>query len=198
MGEPGRLHRLAGVPFDTPMITCWVPTGDAVAQRLGVAHYLVKPVTREKLVNVLSRLGRGVDSVLVVDDEPETLQLFTRMLSSAPNGYRVLQAKTGQMALALLRERKPDVMLLDLIMPGMGGFQVLREKSEDPTIRDIPVVIVSSQDPTGEEIVSNTLTVSRAGGLSVRDLLRCVQALSEILMPSAQAGSREQPETPAG
>jgi len=75
-------------------------------------------------------------------------------------------------------------VLLDLIMPGMDGFQVLQEKSQDPAIRDIPVVVVSSRDPSGEPIVSDVLTVTRSGGLSVRDLLACIQAVSEALSPS--------------
>jgi len=125
-----------------------------------------------------------VQTVLLVDDQPEVLQLFVRMLSSAAHTYDVLQAKSGQRALSLLRQRRPDVMLLDLIMPGMDGFQVLQEKSQDPSIRDIPVIVVSSRDPAGEPIVSDTLTVARGGGLSVRDLMACIRAVSEILSPA--------------
>jgi len=136
-------------------------------------------------------------SVLLVDDEPEVLQLFARMLSSAERNYRILQATNGQWALSLLRERQPDVMLLDLIMPGVDGFQVLWEKSRDSTIREIPVVVISARDPSGEPIVSDTLTVTRGGGLSVRDILACIQAVSEVLAPSVQSDGRGQPEKPA-
>jgi len=77
------------------------------------------------------------------------------------------------------------VMLLDLMMPGMDGFQVLEEKRRDPSIRDIPVIIISSRDPTGDPIVSNTLTVTHGAGLSQRDLSACIQALGRILAPSS-------------
>jgi CheY-like chemotaxis protein len=107
----------------------------------------------------------------------------------------VLRATSGPQALDLLRERRPDVMLLDLIMPGMDGFQVLQEKSQDPAIREIPVVIVSATDPSGEPIVSDTLTVTHGGGLSVRNLLACIQAVSEVLSP--RPGGRERSENPA-
>jgi CheY-like chemotaxis protein len=173
----------ADLPYRTPAVTCWVPGADDAARRLGVVHYLVKPITREVLLSTLTDLGEGVKSVLLVDDQPEVLQMFTRMLSSAHDGFRVLRAEDGRRALSLLRQRQPQVMLLDLIMPGMDGFQVLQEKSQDPRIRDIPVVIVSSRDPSGEPIVSDTLTVTRGGGLSVRDILACFQAISEILSP---------------
>ena len=182
--ERATVEPLAHLPHRTPAISCWVPGEGEIARRLGVVRYLVKPVTRQTLLSTLESLGEGVKSVLLVDDEPEALQLFTRVLSSAGRAYDVLQAKNGRRALSLLRERRPDVVLLDLIMPGMHGFQVLQEKSQDPAIRDIPVVVVSSRDPSGEPIVSDVLTVTRSGGLSVRDLLACIQAVSEALSPS--------------
>ena len=73
-------------------------------------------------------------SVLLVDDDPEVLRLFARMLSSSERGYRLMQATSGERALDLMRERQPDVVLLDLIMPRMDGFQILQAKSQDPAI----------------------------------------------------------------
>lgn len=188
---------LAALPYGTPAITCWVPGEDEAAQRLGVVRYLVKPITREVLLSTLEDLGDRVETVLLVDDEPEALQLFARMLSSAQRNYRVLRAPSGRRALSLLRERQPDVMLLDLIMPEMDGFEVLREKSQDPTIREIPVVVISARDPMGESIVSDMLTVTRGGGLSVRDLLTCIQTISRVLSPSLPPHDREQLKRPA-
>ena len=188
---------LTHLPHGTPAITCRVPGEDEAVKQLGVARYLVKPVSREALLSTLKHLGEDVKSVLLVDDESEALQLFTRMLFSADCNYDVLQAKSGQRALSLLRQRQPDVMLLDLIMPVMDGFQVLREKRQDSAIRDIPVVVISSRDPAGEPIVSDSLTVTRNGGLSVRDLLACIQAVSQILSPSIQAADQGRPGKPA-
>jgi len=194
---PTPVDRLTSLPYATPTITCWVPGEDEAARRLGVVRYLIKPITREVLLSTLRDLGGDVRSVLLVDDQPEVLQLFMRMLSSAECSYDILQAKSGQRALSLLRQRRPDVMLLDLIMPGMDGFQVLQEKARDPSIREIPVVVVSAKDPSGEPIVSDTLTVTRSGGLSSRDLMTCIQAVSGILSPSAQPADRGPPEMPA-
>jgi len=194
---PAPMDQLSNLPYGTPAVTCWVPGEDEAARRLGVVRYLIKPVARETLLSTLEDLGEGVKSVLLVDDKPEVLQLFARVLSSAEQDYHVLRATSGQQALGMLRERQPDVMMLDLIMPEVDGFQVLREKSQDPTIREIPVVVISARDPTGEPIVSDTLTVTRSGGLSVRDLLACIQAVSEILSPSVQSAGRGRPEKPA-
>jgi CheY-like chemotaxis protein len=161
-----------------------------------VVRYLVKPVTREMLLSTLEDLGETVESVLLVDDKREVLRLFSRMLSSAEKDYRVLRATNGRRALSLLRQRKPDLMLLDLIMPGMDGFQVLQEKSRDASIRDIPVVVISSRDPDEGPIVSDTLTVTRGGGIGLRDLVDCIQSVTEVLSPSTQPAGRGQPERP--
>jgi signal transduction histidine kinase/CheY-like chemotaxis protein len=178
------IGQLADLPYGTPAITCWVPGEDETAHQLGVVSYLVKPVTREMLLTTLESLGEGIRDVLLVDDEPEALQLFGRILSSAQPGYRVLRAPNGRRALELLRERRPDALVLDLVMPDMDGFEVLRAKSQDPDLRSIPAVIVSAKDPRGEPIVSSTLTVTHGGGLSVRDLVACIQAVSEVLSPA--------------
>ena len=192
---PSLMGQLTQLPYGTPAMICWIPGEDEAAKRLGVVRYLVKPITREVLLSTLADLGNGTQSVLLVDDNPEALQLFARMLSSTECGYRVLRAKSGRQALGLLRERRPDVMLLDLIMPGVDGFQVLREKSQDPAIREIPVVVISSRDPTGEPIVSDRLTITRGGGLSVPELLTCIQNVSEILSSAVRPGPG-QPEKP--
>jgi len=195
--SPALVDQLSNLPYGTPTVTCWVPGEDGAARRLGVIRYLTKPVTRERLLSTLDDLGDGVRTVLLVDDEPEVLQLFTRMLASARRDYRVVQAKSAHLALDLLRQRRPDVMLLDLIMPGMDGFQILQAKTRDPDIRGIPVIVVSSRDPAGEPVVSDALTVMRSGGLSGRALLDCMQAVSEILTPAIRSGGRGQPEMPA-
>jgi signal transduction histidine kinase/CheY-like chemotaxis protein len=193
----GSADRLVNLPYGTPTVSCWVPGEDEAARRLGVVRYLVKPVTREVLLSTLEDLGETVESVLLVDDQREVLRLFSRMLSSAENNYRVLRATSGQRALNLLRQRKPDVMLLDLIMPGVDGFQVLQEKSQDPSIRDIPVIVVSSRDSREEPVVSDTLTVTRGGGISLRDLLDCIQAVTGVLSPSTQPVGPGRPKKPA-
>jgi signal transduction histidine kinase/CheY-like chemotaxis protein len=177
----------SNLPFGTPAITCWLPGGHEAAKRLGVVEYLIKPLSREKLLAKLEGLGTAIKTVLVVDDEEDELHLFARMLESGDHRYNILQVTTGARALSMLRSRHPDVLLLDLTMPGIDGFQVLEEKRRDPSIRDIPAFIISSRDPAGDPIVSNTLTVTQSAGFSQRNLIACIQALGEILAPSSVA-----------
>jgi signal transduction histidine kinase/CheY-like chemotaxis protein len=174
---------LNSLPYGTPTITCWLPGEHHAAHRLGATEYLIKPLSGEKLLATLAGLGPETKTVLIVDDEEDELHLFARHLESGDRLYNILQVTNGQRALNMLRTRRPDVMLLDLNMPGMDGFQVLEEKKRDPAIRDIPVIIISSMDPSGDPIVNDTFTVTNSGGLSQRNLVTCIQAVAEILAP---------------
>jgi signal transduction histidine kinase/CheY-like chemotaxis protein len=180
---------LSKLPYQTPAVCCWVPGEVEAARRLGVVQYLVKPVARARLLESMDALGDEVRTVLIADDEPDELHLFARMLDSGERTYRILQVTNGQRTLSMLRSRRPDVVLLDLAMPGMDGYQVLAEKSQDPEIRDIPVIVISAKDPAGEPVLGHTLTVTQGGGLSVRDLVACLESLAEILSPRAQGAA---------
>ena len=193
--DPEIKAHLDGLPFGTPVISCWMPGREEAARRLGVIEYLVKPVTRQDLLATFEKVP-GVRKVLLVDDEPEILRLFVRMLSLVDRPLTIIQAMNGQRALQLLRSRKPDLMLLDLVMPEMDGFEVMKVKSQDPAIRDIPIVAVSSLNPRGETNVSHTFSVTRGSGLSARELLNCVQSISRILVPEDRTAGLKPVEMP--
>jgi signal transduction histidine kinase/CheY-like chemotaxis protein len=182
---PGLRENFSTLAFRTPILTCWMPGKDQAARRLGVVRYMVKPINREDILSLVESLGDTPKTILLVDDEPEILQLFSRILASASANYRVLQASNGHRALRLLRQRKPDLVLLDLIMPEMDGLQFLEEKNRNPETQAIPVVVISSRDPSGEPIITDTLNITRSDGLSVRDVLQCIQLVSQVLNPSA-------------
>ncbi len=80
--------------------------------------------------------------VLIVDDNPENLQVLAGHLNEA--SYEVLAANNGPRAVALVRNRKPDLILLDIQMPGMDGFAVCREIKKDPDMADIPVIFITA------------------------------------------------------
>ncbi len=183
--EAVRDPALAGLSFGMPVITCWLPGEHDAAQRLGVVEYLVKPVSREKLLSAITRLLPNAKTVLIVDDEEDELTLFARHLESEGDRFHILQVTNGKRALNMLHTRRPDVMLLDLNMPGLDGFQVLEEKQRDEAIRDIPVIVISARDPIGDPIVSDMFSVIHSGGLSQRDLVTCIQAVGDILAPTS-------------
>ena len=89
-------------------------------------------------------------TILIVDDAPENLTLLSELLKIL---YRVKAARTGEKALQIaLSEEPPDLILLDVMMPGMNGFEVCRRLREDERTRQIPVIFITAQDAADEEI----------------------------------------------
>jgi len=187
------VDRLAASPalsHGVPAIVCSIPSQHEAARALGSEDYLVKPVSREQLVAALDRLQLKGKTVLIVDDEPEAQRLFWRMLASTGRGYRVLTAGDGQEALDIARAQPPDVILLDLVMPNMDGFQFLQLKAQDSVLADIPVILISARDPLGQPVTAKAVAITRGGGLSFSQILACLRALSGSL---AEAPAIAQP-----
>ena len=84
-------------------------------------------------------------TVLVVDDQPRVVQTVTTALSNWGD-YELLTAYDGQSALDLARQRHPDLVILDVMMPGMDGFQVLKALKSDPETEDIAVLMLTAKD----------------------------------------------------
>ena len=117
---------------------------------LGAADYLVKPVDGKKLLPILDKLcaARKETSILVVEDDQPTRVMVARLIER--EGWLAVQAENGARALELLKTFTPSVVLLDLLMPEVDGFAVLREMRANDSWRDIPVVVLTSLDLTGE------------------------------------------------
>lgn len=189
----------------TPLLACSIPGIPDIAGSLGASDYLLKPISQEALLTALKRslpasrpdteIGR-VPTVLVVDDEPDALRLFRRILSGPSAGCRVLTAGDGHSGLEILRREHPDVLLVDLVMHGMDGYQLLAEKNLDPNLAAIPAIIISARDPNGQPVVSSALVVARSGGLTSQQILDSVEALTTILSPLGEPGGPESRETP--
>ena len=80
--------------------------------------------------------------VLLIEDEELILGLLEKKLKN--KGYEVSVARDGEEGLKKMRERKPDLVLLDIVMPKKGGFEVMEEMKKDPALKKIPVIIVSN------------------------------------------------------
>jgi signal transduction histidine kinase/CheY-like chemotaxis protein len=119
---------------------------------LGAADYLTKPIDPDALLGSLGRFhaGDGEIPVMIVDDDPMTREMLRRILSK--RGWSVTEAADGSDALSVLGRTRPAVVLLDLMMPGMDGFEVLDAMRREATWRDIPVVVITAKDLTAEEV----------------------------------------------
>ncbi len=119
---------------------------------LGAAEYLVKPVGKDQLLAALYRaaaIPERKHTVVAIDDDPLAIELVRASLE--PEGWTVLGAATGQEGLALIRERQPSAVLLDLLMPGMDGFEVVEALRAEPDTKSVPVVILTSKSMTQQD-----------------------------------------------
>ena len=150
------LFELRSIPelAKIPVIIVSVVDEKQVGMALGAVEYLVKPVRREALLSAIARHVKSPKDdgkcVLVVDDDAETRTLVSETLGSA--GYKVSVAPSGREALQLLSEGPVSAILLDLLMPELDGFEVLRRIRENPVWKNVPVFILSAKDLTQEEV----------------------------------------------
>ena len=92
----------------------------------------------------------STERILVVDDEPEIVALVTYHLAKV--GYRVATAATGQEALDLARRERPSLIVLDLMLPGISGFDVLEQLRSDESTRDIAVLMLTARDGVQDRV----------------------------------------------
>ncbi|MGH7310118.1 MAG: response regulator, partial [Candidatus Rokuibacteriota bacterium] len=147
------LAALKGDPelADVPVIFVTILDEKTKGYSLGAADYLVKPIDRERLAHVLKRIcgDRPARRVLLVEDDETTRTVTQHVLER--DGWSITQAENGRVALARMAEAQPDVILLDLMMPEMDGFEFLAELRRHPSWRDIPVLVLTAKDLTDED-----------------------------------------------
>ncbi|HWD99641.1 MAG TPA: response regulator [Bryobacteraceae bacterium] len=146
------LSRLKSDPetADFPVIMLTIVENRNLGFALGAAEYLTKPIDRDRLASVLLRYRRNSGAVaLVVDDEPDQREIVRRMLES--EGWSVQTATDGRAALDLLERQIPAIILLDLIMPEMDGFEFLHELAQRDAWTTIPVIVITAKDLSAEE-----------------------------------------------
>jgi CheY-like chemotaxis protein len=166
-----------------------VPRATERAARAGAVGYLIKPVTSGDLREALQRVGRPVRRILVVDDDPDVLQLLRRMLRVCDDALEVVTVSSGREALDVLQATPFDLVILDVVMPEMDGWQVLERMRRDESTRDVPTFFLSAQDPADQPLRSAFLLATMAEGLSLGTLLDCSLGISALLLqPSGEAG----------
>jgi signal transduction histidine kinase/DNA-binding response OmpR family regulator len=175
-----------------PVITCPLPDPAFLSWRLGVDHYVAKPVTRERLLELVAGYGQAVRRVLIVDDDAQLAELIARTVRAAPMPYEVDVACGGEEGWVLMQERRPDLVLLDLVMQGLDGLRVLQLMRADARLRSVPVIVVTARDlPASDARLPGRgrIAVEVAESLTVTHVLSCLQALLDALPPPRTAPS---------
>ena len=169
---------------DVPVVFYSLPATEQGAAFLAF-DYRLKPLGQDQLARLLppqAAVAPQPQTVLVVDDDPAVLDLHARLIARQAPAVRVLQASNGREALSLVAADRPDLILLDLMMPELDGFGVLDALRSREATRDIPVVVLTAQVLTEADMVrlnQGVVGVLEKGVFSADEVLaRVVGALA--------------------
>ncbi|MBI5327265.1 MAG: response regulator [Deltaproteobacteria bacterium] len=175
---------------DIPAIIISAANNKELGFSLGAVDYLVKPVNKDKLLRTLGRLSftanikRHPFCILAIDDEPQVLEFLGDILEK--EGFGVLKAANGEDGIALAIERDPDLIILDLMMPHVSGFDVVNQLKKHPTAKDIPIVIFTAKDITADDkakLGNDIADILKKAELSKNSLLKEIKKL-EMAYPA--------------
>jgi signal transduction histidine kinase/DNA-binding LacI/PurR family transcriptional regulator/AraC-like DNA-binding protein len=147
--------------------------------------YLAKPLGVAELARALERQGlkaaegQARKAILIVDDEPGVLELHARIVEAWSPDCQVWKARNGREALDLIRSARPDLVLLDLMMPELDGFGVLETMQRDPASRDIPVIVLTGQVLTQADMARlsrGVASVLAKGMFSIEETVAHIEA----------------------
>jgi GAF domain-containing protein/DNA-binding response OmpR family regulator len=136
-----------------PVILLTIVDKKALGFRLGAAAYLLKPLNPREVLDTLSRVTKLVDRshihVLVVDDDPHIADMLQQILPASEFDLR--SAEDGVAGLEAISQIRPDVLLLDIMMPRLDGFGVIERLRANPATQDIPIIVISAKELTDDE-----------------------------------------------
>jgi YesN/AraC family two-component response regulator len=159
--------------------------------------YLSKPIGMEELVDALKRHGvksgrKDALTILVVDDEPGILDMHTQIVRAFMPDGRVLTARDGVKALDLMRTTRVDLVLLDLLMPELDGFGVIKTMQDEASLRVIPVIVLSGQLLTKRDMLRLNQGVGAVLGKGVFSGEEVFKRIEGILSRSQRVGNEGQ------
>ncbi|NPV06587.1 MAG: hybrid sensor histidine kinase/response regulator [Anaerolineae bacterium] len=170
-------------PAELPALVAGFPTERRAGAALGVEEFLIKPVTPEQVVTVVRRLCGDPGRLLLVDDEADMLALLERIVHKEWPQVETLAVSSGEEALAALDGFRPQAILLDLLMPGMGGVEFLaRMKARDMGVHP-PVAVVTARGPAQDlsALGQAEMRLIRNAGLTAGEMVRVLESLAKAL-----------------
>ena len=172
------LNRLKNNPNTChfPVIVISMVDNKEIGLAMGVVDYFIKPVEKAVLLASLENLKKTLNiealKVLIVDDEPNVVEMLSAMIE--PDGYSVIRAYGGQEGIDKALSEHPDVLLLDLMMPIVSGFDVISTLKADPGTKDIPIIICTAKELTSDDIKvlsDNVVSIMHKGMFTAGDIL---------------------------
>ena len=165
-----------------PVIMLTIVDDKQIGFALGAADYFTKPIDWSRMTASLHkyRMLTNRQTVLVVEDDAPTREMLRRTL--VKEGWEVQEAENGRVALEKMSGLLPALILLDLMMPEMDGFEFMEELRKRPECRHVPVVVITAKDVTEQDrqrLNGQVARVMQKGSLQMEDLVSEVRALSE-------------------
>jgi CheY-like chemotaxis protein len=163
-----------------PVIMITMADDRSTGYALGASDYLTKPIDRERLAASVQKYRHGSQTVLVVEDDDDTREMMVRTLAN--DGWTVREANNGRVALERVQEGVPELILLDLMMPEMDGFEFISHLRENDSWHAIPVVVLTAKDITAEDhlrLQGNVRKVFRKASFSRDELIDEIRAAIE-------------------
>ncbi len=180
---------------DIPVVMVTMVDEQNLGFSLGASDYLTKPVDAERLASVLRRLCPTAGArVLIVDDDPDARARLAKLVTGG--GWESAEAENGAVALERMDTFRPHLILLDLLMPTMDGFETAAALRENPKWRQVPVVVITAKELTRED--RDRLNGAVAGVFSKDELgaQAMVDELRSLLAPSGPARNVQTESTP--
>jgi len=171
---------------DIPVIMMTMLDEQNVGYALGAADYLTKPIERDRLLRVLKKhhCASPPCPILLVEDDDTTRAMMRQLLEK--DGWFVLEAENGRVALEILEHQQPELILLDLMMPEIDGFGVVAALQERPEWRSLPIIILTAKDMTPTEhqqLQGSVKQIFQKGAFSREELLTEIQRLVTTWLP---------------
>ncbi len=167
---------------DIPVIIISMVDERNVGFGLGAVEYFVKPVQKDDLLAAVKKVeatqAQKTAKILVIDDDHSVTELIQVILES--EGCTVLKAHNGKEGLVIAEQEKPDLIILDLVMPGLSGFSVAYQLKHNPATYTIPVMIMTSMeidDETREQLEGFVVSLMKKSGFTKRDLLNEIASI---------------------
>ena len=172
---------------DIPVVLTSKVNKESLPFDIGQADFLTKPIDRQQLLQMMVKFDLLADgkrgkktpsSILIVDDDPQNIRLVKAMLK--PFNMEVLVADGGKAGVELALKKKPDMIILDLMMPDVDGFEVVSKLRDDPTTAQIPILIYTAKNITSEDrerLQGNIQTIIQKGDFGKDRFLEMINNL---------------------
>jgi PAS domain S-box-containing protein len=172
---------------DIPIIIISITDEKKLGFSMGAVDYFVKPVNKDELLNAISKVPLRIQKqkehpkVLIIDDDKTAAELIQVILEA--EGYEVIKTMNGKDGVRMAGSENPDLIILDLIMPDISGFNVAYQLKQQPATRNTPIIILTSMDvdeDTKEQMEGFITTIMSKSRFTKKDLLREINSIEKM------------------